>query len=865
MEETNGLLEILNEIIAAEPALQAKLQPLLDQTRVAGWNISAGNISNAMGVTIGHNNRVLQIIKNYPGDISDALLLRLVTILERVEQAGAGNEIAPVAPAWPKGKSPFPGLNAFGPEDAPVFFGREVETKHLLERLSNPKCRFLVVMGASGSGKSSLVSAGLLPKLKEGALPGSEAWPVLRFSPDALGNGDPFTALTGVLKEPPFRLDPRETRQHLLENQTGLRELLEQHLAGQPEPVQVLLFIDQFEELFTRITDAEYRQKFLTLLNEAINSPRLLTIVTIRDDFFHYFAKFPLLSRLINRNDNSTYTLSAPSMMVLYEMIAGPARVAGLQFENGLVRQILQDTGNNPGALALMAYALDQLYNAAGRKGVLTSSAYQSFGGVQGAIGTRAQEIFDKLSKEAQDKLPIVFSHLLEVDESGTATRKRAPRTRVEQDQACHELVQALVEARLLVTSRGAGDQALLEVAHEALFHSWPALKAWIETVQDDLILLRQVRTATALWQKHARQPAYLWPDERLHPVYATRDRLKPDLSASEQEFIRREVERLLEEIDNPVTNHRRRSTIGERLDALGDPRPGVGLVRGILPLHAVEKKVYVPEDLHRGELRFWGDKPEHTDLPDLVWLSVPGGSIQIELSIPGVSTQIEKQTFTLQPFYIAKYPITYQQFQAFVDAPDGFHDPRWWQGLSAIDDHKRKPREQNFKFSNHPRETVSWYDAIAFCRWLNARLGWPAPVKLEAPGLRLPAEWEWQWAASAGQPGFEYPWGVSWDGTRANTSESGLARTTAVGMYPAGAAGCGALDLSGNVWEWCLNEFQEPQNIGLGGSEIPRVQRGGAWNVSQDVARAAYRNIYGPAWRNYAYGFRVVVRPSSL
>ncbi len=848
MEETNGLLEILNEIIAAEPALQAKLQPLLDQARATGGNIATGNISNAMGVTIGHNNRVLQIIKNYSGDISDTLLLRLVTVLERVEQAGAGNEGVLVTPTWPKGKSPFPGLNAFGPEDAPVFFGREVETEHLLVRLANPRCRFLVVMGASGSGKSSLVSAGLLPKLSKGALPGSEAWPVLRFSPDALGNGDPFTALTSVLKESPFRLTPHETRQRLLESQTGLRELLEQHLAGQPEPVQVLLFIDQFEELFTRVTDAEYRQKFLALLNEAINSPRILTLVTIRDDFFHYFAKYPLLSRLVNRNDNSTYTLSVPSMVELYEMIVGPARVAGLQFENGLVRQILGDTGNNPGALALMAYALDQLFNAAGRTGELTCSAYQSFGGVQGAIGTRAQEVFDRLSKEAQDNLPIVFSHLLEVDESGTATRKRAPLARVEQDEACRELVQALVEARLLVTSRGAGDQALLEVAHEALFRSWPALKAWIETVQDDLILLRQVRAAAALWQKHASQPAYLWPDERLRPVYAMRDRLKPDLNASEQEFIRREVERLLEEIDNPATNHRRRSAIGERLDALGDPRPGVGLVRGILPLNAVEKKAYAPEDLRPGEVRLWGENPEHTGLPDLVWLSVPGGSIQIE-----------KQIVAVQPFYIAKYPITYRQFQAFVDALDGFADPLWWQGLAADSNHKSKPDEQNFQFNNHPRENVSWYDAVAFCLWLNNRLAWLAPSTVDHLGIRLPTESEWQLACTSGHTYIAHPWGFNWDGTKSNTSESGLGRTTASGMYPAGTANCGCLDMIGNVWEWCLNEYEQPHNIGLAGSSV-RVLRGGSWFDYRDRSHATYRGKSYPLARLNYVGFRAVV-----
>ena len=799
-----------------------------------------------------------------PSEFGDMVELHLRKLIAQVvEKKRPAVKTSPEktvpAPTWPKDKSPFPGLRAFGPQDAPIFFGRGMETDLLLRRLSDPNCRFLAVVGASGSGKSSLVGAGLLPRIQEGALPGSEDWLVATFTPDALGDGNPFNALTWALSQPPFKFEARETDARLREKPSALRELIEAYLDQGPDWKRAVLFIDQFEELFTRVLDESLRREFSILLSEAANSPRILTVVTMRDDFYHYCVKSPVLSRLINRNTDSTFTLSAPGQLELYEMINGPARVAGLQFENGLVRRILEDTGSNPGALALMAYALDQLHKASGDDDKMNFAEYNSFGGVQGAIGARAQGTFDRLSEAAQKTLPRVFRELLEVDESGTATRKRAPLERVERDEASRELVVALVQARLLVTSRSADNQALVEVAHEALFRSWPELAKWIAEAQEDLILLRQVRTAADWWDKHERRSEFLWPDERLQPVYAMRERLSPDLNETEQEFIRHEAERLLQEIENSATTHQRRSDIGARLNEIGDPRAGVGLVSDILPLHA-EGEVYTFNSLRAGELRLWGDKSEHAGLPDLVWLSVDGGSIQIE-----------KQMFKVEPFYIAKYPITYMQFQSFLDAEDGFKDSRWWKGLSADKDHKSQPGEQNFKFHNHPRENVSWYDSIAFCRWLNARMRWaelPADLSSKTlgafKGVRLPAEWEWQWAATGGKTKYEYPWGDEWDGNKANTSESRLSRTTAVGMYPAGSAKCGALDLSGNVWELCFNEHEKPENVGLNG-ENHRVVRGGSWYRSQDLARASSRGYYFPGYRSYAYGFRVVVRPPSL
>ncbi len=220
-------------------------------------------------------------------------------------------------------------------------------------------------------------------------------------------------------------------------------------------------------------------------------------------------------------------------------------------------------------------------------------------------------------------------------------------------------------------------------------------------------------------------------------------------------------------------------------------------------------------------------------------WCEIPAGQVTLGE---------DAGTFIINPFYMAKYPITYEQFQVFVDDPHGFKNTAWWQGLAADANHRKQPGEQAFTHAkNLPRENVSWWDAIAFCRWLSARTG---------HDIRLPAEWEWQWAAQ-GPDGREYPYEGPFDPAKGNTRESGIKMTSEVGLFPQGASPYGVLDMSGNVLEWCMNEHGVPENTGLRGNE-DRAMRGGAWYGYQYSALCAYRSFTFPDLRHADIGFRL-------
>lgn len=241
--------------------------------------------------------------------------------------------------------------------------------------------------------------------------------------------------------------------------------------------------------------------------------------------------------------------------------------------------------------------------------------------------------------------------------------------------------------------------------------------------------------------------------------------------------------------------------------------------------------------------------------LPDLAWCDVPAGKF--------LYGEEKQEREIMYPFRIARYPVTYLQFQAFIDSGE-YDDSRWWAGMPA-EYQRQRMTDQNQPYRNHPRENVSWYQAVAFSRWLD--------VKYRAAGLigsdveiRLPLEEEWEYAAR-GSDGREYPWGDGYSMGYANFDEQEygigpyfLYRTTAVGNYPQGASPFGALDMSGNVLEWCLNDYSNPEITNGYGNGKSKVLRGGSFFDPQHNAAASYRNPNPPSIRHYSYGLRLVM-----
>jgi formylglycine-generating enzyme required for sulfatase activity len=277
------------------------------------------------------------------------------------------------------------------------------------------------------------------------------------------------------------------------------------------------------------------------------------------------------------------------------------------------------------------------------------------------------------------------------------------------------------------------------------------------------------------------------------------------------------EADRLVLTVEDPSASMMDRVAAGRRLAEIGDPRPGVGL--------------------------------RADGLPDIIWCNVPAGAFAFGGDAEAFRGGLRK-VVNLPAFRIGKYPVTYRQFQAFIDDPDGYQNAKWWAALHArgLAQHSGGPGEQQFKYENHPREGTSWYDAMAFCRWLSANLG---------QDVRLPTELQWEKAAR-GTDGRPYPYGNEYDADKGNTYSSNVMQTSTVGAFPGGASPCGAQDMSGNVWEWSLDEFNSGSTASHGTS-YRRVVRGGAWDAHRSYARAAARTDFSPDDRREYVGFRLV------
>jgi formylglycine-generating enzyme required for sulfatase activity len=246
-------------------------------------------------------------------------------------------------------------------------------------------------------------------------------------------------------------------------------------------------------------------------------------------------------------------------------------------------------------------------------------------------------------------------------------------------------------------------------------------------------------------------------------------------------------------------------------------------------------------------------------------------GGVELVLVAPGGSLVVNGAAFDVEPFYIAKHEATHGQYDEFLRADDGFDNPAWWSDLPAESSPPERPfdRPRTGPLLRAPRGDVLWYQALAYTRWLNVRRQ-ARNADISEGGLlvngvrwevRLPTEWEWQWAAQGGAEAREYPWG-DWADRNANTVEEGLAKARTVGSYPTGAAASGALDMSGNVWEWCLNNWKSPHATAVDRSNAARALRGGSYRDPGEHATSSSRSGHFPRRGRSDVGFRVGVFP---
>lgn len=482
-------------------------------------------------------------VVNLAGDFRGAI----INIDSTIVNAAAARD-AESRPPEP-GESPYLGLQHFDEDNADLFFGRELLTARIAGRLG--QTRFLAVIGASGSGKSSLVRAGVIPALRrgrtlaDGSPPPKDSgrWAIRVMTPTA----HPLDALAAALLRDSESVSAvAALRQELAEQPQTLGVAARQALAREGCP-HMLLVVDQFEETFSLCRQLPERQAFLDNLIAALepaDQSTLTVLIVLRADFYAQLSQHDALRRLISQEQEY---IGAMSRDELFRAIVQPAALGDWKIQEGLVELMLDDVGDEPGALPLLSHALLETW--ARRRGrTMTLSAYQESGGVRGAIAKTAETIFrQRLTPEQQPVARMIFVRLTELGETTDGetpdTRRRAQFseliTRATDAQTLEAVIGILVDARLVTTGvvPPEGTQ-VVEVAHEALIREWPTLRDWLNQDREGLIRHRQLTEDVNDWQKLGRDPGALYRGARLEQTLTWVAGSPDPLSLAEQEFL---------------------------------------------------------------------------------------------------------------------------------------------------------------------------------------------------------------------------------------------------------------------------------------------------------------------------------------
>ena len=432
---------------------------------------------------------------------------------------------------------PYRGLEPFTEADAEFFFGRERAVEHLLEHLRQEP-RFLAVLGPSGSGKSSLVQAGLIPRLCRGAVPRSDRW---AFIPPIRPGRNPFGELEAA---------------GLSGASQGLVEAVQNWQNLHPEAERLALMLDQFEEFLVDCPEETCRE-FVAQLVALLDSPLPVTVILVmRDDFYSRFAREarPLVKWLERGLANVPLTLEPEEVRAIVEK---PAQAVGLDLEKGLADIIVRDVteaapqGVSGTILPLLEFALTGLWERR-EEGLLTHAAYQAVGGVTGGLTHWADGVLSRLDKEQSQLARRVLTDLVHLgDESRNIPDSRRRRTldelcrHEEKREAVHEVVRLLADARLLSTGRDLSTgQETVELIHDALLREWGQLREWLQDDRRFLAWRQVLERRVWEWQDKERDEGALLDGALLKEAQDWPERRLAEIEDEAQEFIRLSVEK---------------------------------------------------------------------------------------------------------------------------------------------------------------------------------------------------------------------------------------------------------------------------------------------------------------------------------
>ncbi|MEV7289718.1 hypothetical protein AB0O01_35080 [Streptomyces sp. NPDC093252] len=415
--------------------------------------------------------------------------------------------------------APYAGLAAFQPEDADRFFGRERLTDEAFATMRAH--RFLTVFGPSGSGKSSLLRAGLVARAR------SAGWPVLLFTPGPRPVEECAVRLAALTGAP-----PGELLTELRADPAALHLRIRQTLADRaPEAGDALIVADQFEEVFTLCRDRDERDTFLALLITAATAPtsRTRVVLGVRADFYAHCVQHP---RLVEAMRDAQLAVGPMTGQELRAAVTGPARLAGCTVTGPLLAAVVADATGRPGALPLVSHALVETWRRrSGNR--LTLDGYLAAGGIQHALARTAETAYQALSPERQRLARALFLRLTALGDGTEDTRRRIPRDELDPGPDTAHVLEALARRRLVTL-----DASGAEITHEAVIRCWPRLRGWLTEDRDRLVLHRRLTDATADWEAHGRDPHALWRGARLAAALDLSAAGPGGLTARERRFL---------------------------------------------------------------------------------------------------------------------------------------------------------------------------------------------------------------------------------------------------------------------------------------------------------------------------------------